>query len=110
MSEPKPVYRIAVALEAAQARLEAQADRIEATAAAQAERLAALEAAAGERIRGLQATVAEQHQSLLLAGEALVAVNDVCRRHGYDPASGLSALDWLDIVLGNAAAGWPSVN
>lgn len=97
-------------LRVSQAGLEAQADRIEAVYAAQDARLAALETAAGQRIRGLEATVANQTETLLLAGATMTAVTETCRRHGYDPASGLSALEWLERVLPWAAAGWPSVN
>lgn len=73
-------------------------------------RLAELETAAGEQLRGLRAQVSEQAATLRLAGETMEAVMDVCRRHGFDPAAGLSALEWLEYVLDNAAAGWPSVN
>lgn len=97
-------------LQDAQAALEAQADRIEALYTAHGERLAALETAAGQRIRGLEAQVGDQTETLKLAGETMQATMDVCRRHGYDPACGLSALEWLEFVLDNAAAGWPSVN
>lgn len=107
MSEPSPVYRF---LNEAQARLEAQATRIEELAESHTARLEALESAAGQRIRGLEATVAAQHEALLLAGEAMETVTDVCRRHGFDPACGLSAVEWLEVVLDNAAAGWPSMN
>ncbi len=107
MSEPKPFYRL---LREAQSRLEEQADRIEAQALEQADRLKALESAAGQRIRGLEATVAEQHETLLLSWDTLETVMDVCRRHGFDPACGRSAVEWLEVVLDNAAAGWPSMN
>lgn len=107
MSEPKPFYDL---LREAQSRLEEQADRIEAQALEQADRLKALESAAGQRIRGLEATVADQHETLLMSAAAMESVMDVCRRHGYDPACGLSAVGWLEVVLDNAAAGWPSMN
>lgn len=92
------------------ARLDALATVQEERLSVQETRLAALETAAGERIRGLQATVADQADTLRLAGETMTAVMDVCARHGYDPASGLTALEWLAAVLPNAARGWPSVN
>lgn len=119
MSEPKPIYNHGHdrdpidrddALAQAAARLEARADRIEAAYAANETRIAALETAAGERIRGLEARLADQAETLAVAGEAMELVMDVCRRHGFDPASGLSAVEWLEYVLDNAAAGWPSVN
>lgn len=94
----------------AQAGLEAQAARIEATYAVQEARLAELEKAAGQRIRGLEATVADLTGTLSLAGETMTAVMDVCRRHGYEAESGLSALEWLEHVLDWAAGGWPSAN
>lgn len=90
--------------------LDEQAARIEATCNAHAARLTTLEAATGQRLRGLEAQVADQVETLRLAGETMEAVMAVCRRHGFDPASGLSALEWLEYVLGTAAVGWPSVN
>lgn len=90
--------------------LDAQAARIEATYAEHERRLLAVEAATGGQIRVLEARVADQTETLRLAGETMTAVMDTCRRHGFDPACGLSALEWLEYVLSTAAAGWSSVN
>lgn len=90
--------------------LEERAARIEATYAAQERRLSAVETSAAQRIRGLEAQVADQTDTLRLAGETMGAVMDVCRRNGFDPASGLSAIEWLEYVLKMATTGWSSVN
>ena len=110
MSKMTILDDLQAALELLTATQATQAARIAERQDVQEQRMTALERVAEERLRGLQATVDDQHETLALAGEAMKAVQDVCARHGHNPASGMSVVAWLDHVLSWTADGWPSVN